>query len=345
MRQPKPFFRKYTQSWYVKIGGKFIPLGPDESKAWEAYHAIMASRQPVTDDTPVAILIGKFLSWTEKHKKPLTYRWYKRFLTSFVESIGQSLTIGKLKTSHVTEWRDDRYGSKTAACKRGAVVSVKRALNWAADEAELIPVNPVKKIKSGKPQSREIYITPEQWQVILSAVDDSDPFKELLLVMRATGCRPQEARLVECRHVDLTKRVWEFPVNESKSGEKTGKKRLVLLNDDALDLTRRAVVRAGGDGRLFRNRKGKPFSVSWIASKCRRLATKTGIRFFLYALRHSWITDMLMLGTDVCTVAQLAGNSPEMVMNVYNQLGLNQTHLRAALAKAAIAPAGKREAS
>ena len=38
MRQPKPFFRKSTQSYYVKIDRKFIPLGKDEAKANEEYH-------------------------------------------------------------------------------------------------------------------------------------------------------------------------------------------------------------------------------------------------------------------------------------------------------------------
>ena len=30
MRQPKPFFRKFTQSWYVTIDGKQYPLGRDD---------------------------------------------------------------------------------------------------------------------------------------------------------------------------------------------------------------------------------------------------------------------------------------------------------------------------
>ena len=90
MRQPKPFFRKQTQSWYVKVDGKFRPLGKDEKQAWEEYHKIMAGREPVTPASPVANLIGTFLSWCEAQSeidgmKPLTFKWYKRFLTSFVE--------------------------------------------------------------------------------------------------------------------------------------------------------------------------------------------------------------------------------------------------------------------
>ncbi len=44
MRQPKPFFRKQTRSWYVQIKGKWINLGADKDAAFETYHEMMAGR-------------------------------------------------------------------------------------------------------------------------------------------------------------------------------------------------------------------------------------------------------------------------------------------------------------
>ena len=46
MREPKPFFRKQTGTWYVQIGKKQHNLGPDEQVAKQKYHALMAGRQP-----------------------------------------------------------------------------------------------------------------------------------------------------------------------------------------------------------------------------------------------------------------------------------------------------------
>jgi len=43
MRQPKPFFRKFTKSWYVEIRGRQINLGPDKKLAWARYSQLMAS--------------------------------------------------------------------------------------------------------------------------------------------------------------------------------------------------------------------------------------------------------------------------------------------------------------
>jgi hypothetical protein len=51
MREPKPFFRKPSGTWYVQIGKKRHNLGPDEQVAKQKYHALMAGRQPVTEDT------------------------------------------------------------------------------------------------------------------------------------------------------------------------------------------------------------------------------------------------------------------------------------------------------
>ena len=35
MKQPKPFFRKYTQKWYVTLHGKQVNLGRDEEAAFQ----------------------------------------------------------------------------------------------------------------------------------------------------------------------------------------------------------------------------------------------------------------------------------------------------------------------
>jgi len=46
-RQPKPFYRKQTQSWHLQIGKRQIPLGRDQEEAFRLYHQIMAGRVKV----------------------------------------------------------------------------------------------------------------------------------------------------------------------------------------------------------------------------------------------------------------------------------------------------------
>lgn len=357
MREPKPFFRKQTASWYVKLGKEFFPLGgkgqPGDdppSEVSQKYHAIMADRKPVATAAAgsVASIVAQYLAWAKRQcelgemKRP-TFRWYKRYLDSFVKFIGKrhaGLTIADLKPRHVVAWRDECYSIRkgkplTVACKRGAVVSVKRALNWAVDpEQELIASNPIEKMKSGKPDSREVYIKPEQWQAILAAVDDSDPFKDVLLFLKETGCRPGEATIADCRHVERERKVIVLGINEWKCGKKTRKPRTIYLNPEAFLIVERAYARVGQKGRLFLNRKGQPFSVGWIGKKFASLQETLRKQFgddefklFAYVIRHTYITDKLKQGIDVCTVAKLAGTSAEMVQEVYCQLGLNEDHL------------------
>ena len=44
MRQPKPYFGKQKQAWYVQIDGCQISLGHDRQLAWKRYHELMIGR-------------------------------------------------------------------------------------------------------------------------------------------------------------------------------------------------------------------------------------------------------------------------------------------------------------
>ncbi len=48
---PKPFFRKQTRTWYVRLDRKFINLGPDYDKAQAMYHKLMLRRPRIDPDT------------------------------------------------------------------------------------------------------------------------------------------------------------------------------------------------------------------------------------------------------------------------------------------------------
>jgi hypothetical protein len=62
-------------------------------------------------------------------------------------------------------------------------------------------------------------MTPADFETLLSHVKD-DPFRELLTFAYEAGCRPQEARLIEARHLKLDHHRIEIPPEEAK-----GKKR------------------------------------------------------------------------------------------------------------------------
>ena len=132
-----------------------------------------------------------------------------------------------LKRHHVTRWLDEKLSDASDNGKNGAVRALMGCLNWGAEEGH-ISANPIPRMKRPGYKPREVNLTDEQFETLLAAVKPADPFRDLLLILRETGCRPHEARTVEARHV--RDRVWDFPPEESK-----GKKhrRFVVLNDAA----------------------------------------------------------------------------------------------------------------
>lgn len=330
MKRPKPFYRKFTKTWYVKIDGKFHRLGADEAEAWEKYHALMLGRQPqpTTPDSPVQDLLGKFLTWCEKHREKRTYKWYAQYLISFVGHIGRKLTVERLKPFHVTEWLDELPGGDNY--KNGAVRAVMRAFNWAAKQGH-ISANPVTGVERPRAHGRVIYLTPAQWEAVMGKLKDDDPFKEFFTFLRETGCRPLEARNAEARHFDRINEQLAFPVKESKGKREP---RIIPLNAKALAIITRLALKYP-EGKLFRNRHGNPWKTFSLNCRCARLRKKLGFRVFPYAIRHTFITDSLQRGVDPVTLAIIVGHKDAtMILKIYQHLNLNKGHIRAALALA-----------
>jgi len=206
-RRPKPFFRKQTQSWYLQLGKRQIPLGKDEEEAWKQYHAIMAGREQPSPSIRVVALLDRFLSWVESNRARGTYRWYHFYLQSFAKFIGPAISISDLKPYHVTGWIETCFRGTSANYRHGAIRSVQRACRWAGNEG-IIDRSPVASVEKPTPTPRETIITPEQWEQLMALVKDQ-AFRDCLTAMWETGARPQEVRIVESHHVDDGRWVFE----------------------------------------------------------------------------------------------------------------------------------------
>ena len=194
MKGPKPLYRKQTKSWYVQIGKKQHTLGKNKKEAWAKYHALKADRQDVEDDTTVAQLIDRYLEWCKNHRAKRTYDWYAWHLSSLLDSVGCRLKVRDIKPYHATRWLDERYKGTSDTYRCGAVRSLKRAFNWAVKEGYLVR-SPVANVSRPVQRSRIAYLTPDQWQELVKAVEEREDrdFLEVITVMRLTGCRPQGA--------------------------------------------------------------------------------------------------------------------------------------------------------
>jgi len=352
-RTARPWYWVERNAWYVNKDGRRHQLGqhpPDAAPPkkirgkWLApaaiqfrFHELMATAESEPTRTGavrgllVVELFDKYLDWCEKHRSPRTYEGYRWHLQRFSESLPtpNSFAALDLKPFHVIEWLD-KHPTWGATYRRNAIASVQRAYSW-AEELGHIASNPVRKIKKPSPKRRDRFVTPEDWVKIRNSYAESDPFRLFLEFVWETGCRPQEARHVEVRHVRYEKALVAIPPEEAKGKKKW---RLIRLEGRALEVIgdRLASVKSG---KLFLNRSGRPWTSSALNCRFGRLKSKLGVKHFPYGFRHGFANRMLVSGTDHLTVAELLGHSDgTMLAKVYQHLDQSDAHLREALKRA-----------
>lgn len=331
MHQPKPWFRKSNQTWYVQLE-KQIPLvkGADsEQAAWDAYHALMAARGSATVEPNVsfAVLGDLFLVSIENGNKA-TFDWYSRFVNEFCDTYrGRA---AKLTPSHVEAWLlgKPRWGRST---RRGAIVAVKRVIAWAIDAGHLA-VDPLKKLKRPRIKRREQLAGAVEHDAIAAVTDQA--FRDVILALRQTGARPGEVRTVEARHFDAKSGTWVFPPEECV--KKSEVARVVYLTDAAVEMCQRLATE-NPRGPLFRNSRGRPWTRFAIRDRLRRLKAKGIIpeKTVAYSFRHGFATDALGNGVHAAELQQLLGHKDlSMISAHYGHLDQRGQQLREAAKKA-----------
>ncbi|QDV71858.1 tyrosine-type recombinase/integrase [Botrimarina mediterranea] len=336
---PEPWFRK-GRGWFVTIGGKQQSLRTrDKREAYERWHDLMAAGPTVAydagDDPLVVDLLAMFCEWAEKHLAPSSYDWYRRYLHSFVRFLPAGLTVARLKPLAVTQWLDANPGW-SASSRRAAITSVKRALSW-AEQQGAIQRSPLAHVKRPSAPRRTVTLTEADKKTVLNAATDV-AFRELITAAELSGVRPQELRRVEARHFDARRGTWLFPQEENKTGEATGRPRVVFLPPALVELSKR-LAKENPTGPLFRNAHGGTWTANAIRCRFRRMKAKLGDRapkgLYLYAYRHTFATDALENGLNPMTVAELLGHADASTLSrVYQHLADRHDHMSEAIRRA-----------
>jgi len=337
-RSPRPWFRRQTGSWYVCIDGKQVPLSKDRDEAHRIWHRFMARRQrvPAADapDATVASILDTFLVWCRDNRRRRTFDVYRQYLQSFLDHAGKELLADELKPFHVMRWVE-QHPDWSASTKNLAIRSVQRPFNWAVRQG-FLDRSPVANVEKPTPGRREAVLSNNEWQAALELFA-GDPFQDLLVALRETGCRVHEARTVEARHFVETRHgdqeiaLWVFPAAESKKN----RQRTVVLTDRVRDMCRRLTAKYP-KGPMFRNRQGRAWSKNAIVCRFRRLRERLSLPEGTTAttIRHTYCTRALESGVDPVTLATLMGHADtSMVARVYAHLQLD--HLKRAAQQAA----------
>jgi integrase len=369
-RQPKPWFRKSHGTYFATIRGRVTNLGTAvRQAAFDKFHSLMAAAaKPAVQhhaELPFARLALDYLRWAEANRRPSTVDEQRRYIVAFAKFVGglrpaESIIPNDL-TNFLSECAAGRIkptakpvtvatdGSGVAQAeptpnvsgnrkpfgqggRRAAITAIKRCFNWGIAEG-LIGRNPVARFKAPRVGRRQLFLTAEQQTELLAAIPDG-PFKTYIEVAIETGMRPQEAKLLAARHIDGSLAV--FPVAENKTGEKTGKPRVVFLTDRALELLR-PLAEKYPDGPILRNHKGRPWHRHAINSRMRRLVAAGVLPAGAcnYTLRHSFATEALRAGVHPEELRHLLGQSSlAMIVSHYSHLDQHKGHLVAAAERA-----------
>lgn len=119
-RNPKPFFRKQTQSWYCSIGGKQIALGKEKQQAFAKFETLRSAPEAVTANfNTVYSLSQAYLDWWEINPKPVTYKKHQHYLKSFLGHIGKRAKVADLKKYPFMRWLEANSSWSETAKRTG----------------------------------------------------------------------------------------------------------------------------------------------------------------------------------------------------------------------------------
>jgi hypothetical protein len=126
-----------------------------------------SGKLPEADALRVATVCDLFLDHSQKHHVPDSYHWYRGYLQDFC-NLYSTLLVQDLKPLHVSKWLDAHPGWRGG--RRGAVIAIKQAFNWAEGEG-LLAVSPIRKVKKPPQTFRERVFSREERQEVMATIN------------------------------------------------------------------------------------------------------------------------------------------------------------------------------
>lgn len=228
--------------------------------------------------------------------------------------------------------------------QRNCVVGLIAGFNWAV-KAGMLTKNPLLGIERPSASSRGaeslIGTTPEEVEAnhrrIMAAVRPH--WKPFIQALKDTGARPSELGAATARDFNPELGAFVFRKEISRKGDRFSHKtakvkdRVIFLSGETLQ-TVEALVQKYPTGPLFRRRNGKAFDKVNVVDRFMKLRRRlTMPHLTAYSYRHTFATEMLKAGIDVDSLAELMGNSANVIRLHYSHLLADAKGLRAKLEK------------
>jgi hypothetical protein len=241
--------------------------------------------------------------------------------------------LDKLRRAHVKAWRDRveatpalvsrrKEGERVTRPRSPATLNRDMAVFRTALGKVLPPgtpnteaawQEPLKPVKNAV-RRRTVYLDREQRRTLLQhAPDEGSAFVRALCLL---PLRPGAVAALNTGNFD--KRTRELTIGTDKAGER----RRIRLPADAADLFAAAAKDKLPAAPLFTRANGKAWSKETWNEPIRVATEAAGLpkEATAYTLRHSTITDLVVAGAPLLTIAQISGTSVDMIEKHYGHL-------------------------
>lgn len=243
------------------------------------------------------------------------------------------LKLAKVRRNHLNDWRQmlaekpamvsrRKKGDKITRPRAPASINRDMAMLRAALNGVLAHGTPgteaawqeaLKSIRNADRQ-RTLYLDRDQRRALLANLDaEAEPFVRALCLL---PLRP--GAVAHLTVADFDKRTCELNIGKDKSG----KSRRILIPNSAVKLFKEQAMDKIGAAPLLMQANGKP----WDKNSWKKPINEAVIKANLpkgttaYTLRHSTITDLVIGGLPLLTIAQISDTSAEMIERHYGHL-------------------------
>lgn len=343
-RKAKPWFYRQTGWWMAYVNGKKerLAFGRQNKQAAEAkllqLRLVATTNVGVEEvDQTVASVIERYLAFAVDVLATSTQEIRFPYLQSFAEHHGRRKVVD-CRPSHMREWLKAHPEWVSDWTKNGAIRNVQVAFNWAAGEERLIKENPFRGVThhTGDPRRP---LTDDEFRALMRASDGSRSkhrptsgarFRQFLIFLRFTGCRPCEAARLRWEHVQESCIVLHD--HKTRRTQRNPKPRVIPLHPVVVKLL--IAIRRRNEGeRVFLSHCKTPWTKNSLAIRFRRARRKAGLSedAKLYGTRHAFGTRAIVNGVALKTLAELLGHTTTRMSEHYLHLAGEHAHLASAM--------------
>ena len=344
-RAAKPWFNRQKNCWMVWSNGKREKLAEGRSNKKAAQDRLIELRfetnrnpHPDAGQPTVASVIERYQTFAEKRLSTSTQATRQPYLQSFAEAHGWR-NIADARPDHMEAWLDEHPEWQSDWTKNAAIRNVQVAFNWAW-KCRLIKENPFRGVthRVGEPRRN---MTPAEFQSILRAsasecrrkkVTPGARFRQILIFLWYTGCRPGEACKLRWADVDLDAEMIVLREHKTRHTQRKPKPRVIPLHPVVIKLLK--WIRRQNDGDfVFLTHRKTPWTKDSLALRVARAREKAGVPddAKVYGMRHAFGTKAIIAGVDLKTLSELMGHTTTRMTEHYLHLSGQTAHLAAAM--------------